>query len=219
LGSAVIGGVSLASSCKSALTSAVSTLVNPPPASSQDTTSPPPNSSSSTSSTSDTNILTTSAATTTGLFYEPPAAQPLLIRVPDSECTIATDRLYSDEYIWVKSISSNLVVIGATPTLITIISRPYALTLDKIHDNLIRDNRFGDIEGQKVNSDLISPVSGEIVQVNEVVVKQGMGQGEYMPTVNSDPWNSGWMLVVQLANEEELKDLMTPQEFLAYLGH
>jgi glycine cleavage system H protein len=139
--------------------------------------------------------------------------------VPSSECTIATDRLYSEDYIWVKSVSTNLVVIGVTPTLITISSRPYALSLEKINTELICGNRFGDMEGQKVNSDLISPVSGKIVQVNEVVVRQGMGQGEYMPTVNSDPWNTGWMIVVQLKNEEELKVLMKPQEFLTYLGH
>ena len=220
LGSAVIGGISLASACKSTITSAVSTFISTAPVSSHPATSAPPITPPIASVTS---IPATSNGTslvaTTSYSYEPPAEQPSIIRVPSSECTIATDRMYSKDYIWVKSVSTSMVVIGITPTLITMISRPYALSLVKVGIKLVQGTPFGEIEGQKVAADMLSPISGKVVQVNEIVVRQGMGQGEYMPTVNSDPWNGGWMLVVQMDRPDELNALMKPQDFLVYLGH
>jgi glycine cleavage system H protein len=221
LGGALVGGVTLTSSCKSGITSSVPTLTSSTPISSVQTTLAPPHSSSITSTASTSPISTpVSIATTTPYSYVAPTEQPKIIRVPNSECTIATDRLYSKEHIWVKTVSTNLVVLGITPTMLQIIYRPYALEISKAGTNIVQDNdTFGDIAGYKLNTSLVSPVSGKIFQVNEILVREGLGQGEYMTTLNSDPWNRGWIIVVQIDNPAEINSLLKPEGYMKELGH
>ena len=65
---------------------------------------------------------------------------------------------------------------------------------------------FGTIEAVKAVSDLFSPVSGEVVEVN--------GALEEDPAlVNSDPYGEGWMIRLAVADPSELDDLMSPSEY------
>ena len=70
--------------------------------------------------------------------------------------------------------------------------------------------KFGDIESVKATSELISPISGTVVQVNEALKDQP-------ELINDNPYDEGWMLVVQLSNPEELDSLMNAKEYEAYL--
>ncbi len=72
------------------------------------------------------------------------------------------------------------------------------------------DAKFGDIESVKATSELISPVSGEVVRVNEDLK-------EHPEEINDYPYESGWMLVVKLSNPAELDNLMDAEEYLKYL--
>ena len=69
------------------------------------------------------------------------------------------------------------------------------------------ESKFGDIESVKATSELISPVSGVIVQVNEELK-------EHPELVNDSPYNEGWMLVVKLTNPGELDHLMDAEHYL-----
>jgi glycine cleavage system H protein len=70
--------------------------------------------------------------------------------------------------------------------------------------------KFGDIESVKATSELISPVSGEVVKVNEDLK-------EKPELINDNPYEDGWMLVVKIANPAELDSLMSAEEYKAYL--
>ncbi|HYT34529.1 MAG TPA: glycine cleavage system protein GcvH [Ktedonobacteraceae bacterium] len=70
--------------------------------------------------------------------------------------------------------------------------------------------KFGDIESVKATSELISPISGTVVQINEALKDQP-------ELINDNPYDEGWMLVVQLSNPEELDSLMNAKEYEAYL--
>jgi len=69
---------------------------------------------------------------------------------------------------------------------------------------------FGDIDSVKATSELFSPISGQLVKVNDALT----GTPEL---VNSDPYGEGWMLVVKLANPDELDRLMTSDQYLEFL--
>ncbi len=70
--------------------------------------------------------------------------------------------------------------------------------------------KFGDIESVKSTSELVSPISGEIVKVNEKLKDQP-------ELINDSPYDEGWMLAVKLSNPEELDSLMDAQQYQAYL--
>ena len=69
---------------------------------------------------------------------------------------------------------------------------------------------FGTIEAVKAVSDLYSPISGEVVAVNETLE-------EDPALVNSDPYGEGWMIQVRLTDPSELDDLLTPEAYAALI--
>src|SRR5215831_4639511 len=74
---------------------------------------------------------------------------------------------------------------------------------------------FGDIESVKATSELLSPISGTIVQVNE-------GLKDQAELVNSDPYGAGWMIAVRMSALDELDKLMDAAAYSAFLktaGH
>jgi glycine cleavage system H protein len=76
--------------------------------------------------------------------------------------------------------------------------------------NVSHEAKFGDIESVKATSELISPVSGEIVKVNEELKDRP-------ELINETPYGDGWMLVVKMSNLAELDSLMNADEYKAYL--
>ncbi len=70
---------------------------------------------------------------------------------------------------------------------------------------------FGAIESAKATSDLYSPVSGRVVEVNQSLVNEpGL--------VNHDPYGRGWMIEVELSNTAELEKLLSAQAYQALLS-
>ena len=72
------------------------------------------------------------------------------------------------------------------------------------------ETKFGDIESVKATSELISPVSGEVVKANEALKDQP-------ELINDDPYNEGWMITVKLSNPAELDSLLDSAQYEAYL--
>jgi glycine cleavage system H protein len=64
-----------------------------------------------------------------------------------------------------------------------------------------RDASYGEVESVKAVSDLIAPLSGEVVEVNEKVVAEP-------ETVNEDPYGDGWLVRIRLGNPSEVEHLL-----------
>jgi len=137
-----------------------------------------------------------------------------MLGVPGSECTVATDRSYSADHLWVKSLSANMVVMGITAPMVIILGEAYKLSLSGTLLSL--GDAFGTIEGYKITADLIAPVSGVIVQTNSPLLVPA-GQGGMIHPIVEDPYNSGWFVVVQLNNPNDLKSLLTAQGYVNLL--
>ena len=84
---------------------------------------------------------------------------------------MAADRSYTLDHLWIKILSSNVVVLGATTTLVEILFEPYKIIFDKATSAINRSEAFGTIEGYKMAADLLSPVSGKILQINDSLIK------------------------------------------------
>jgi glycine cleavage system H protein len=105
------------------------------------------------------------------------------------------------------------VVIGISVPLEKILGEPYKITDIKLGSALDQGDSFVTIEGFKVSADLPSPVSGTIIQVNQYL-KGWMIQGQVIQPLVFDVYNTGWMMAVQLSKPDELKALLTAQQYV-----
>ena len=76
--------------------------------------------------------------------------------------------------------------------------------------NVTHEAKFGDIESVKATSELISPISGEVVNVNQELK-------DHPELINDYPYEKGWMLRIKIANPAEVDALLDADAYLKYL--
>jgi glycine cleavage system H protein len=67
--------------------------------------------------------------------------------------------------------------------------------------SLAKDESYGEVESVKAVSDIVAPLSGEVVEVNRKVVEEP-------ETINEDPYGEGWLVRIQLTDSAEAEDLL-----------
>jgi glycine cleavage system H protein len=72
--------------------------------------------------------------------------------------------------------------------------------------SLAKDESYGEVESVKAVSDLISPLSGEVLEVNKAVV-------EAPETINEDPYGGGWLVKIRLSDPGEVDDLLDVEAY------
>ena len=77
--------------------------------------------------------------------------------------------------------------------------------------SIAKDGVYGEVESVKAVSDLVSPLSGEVLEVNQAVV----GGPE---TVNEDPYGDGWLIRIRLSDASEADSLMDADAYKAHLA-
>ncbi|MEM1506810.1 MAG: glycine cleavage system protein GcvH [Candidatus Bathyarchaeia archaeon] len=109
---------------------------------------------------------------------------------------------YSREWMWVK-IEDRRARIGVTDYAQKQMREIVFAELPGVGADVRRGEPFGTIESVKAVSDLVSPLSGRVVEVNDRV-------SERPELINEDPYGEGWLIIIEPANlEEDLKALMT----------
>jgi glycine cleavage system H protein len=74
-----------------------------------------------------------------------------------------------------------------------------------------KDQSYGEVESVKAVSDVIAPLSGEILAVNQKVVEEP-------ETVNEDPYGAGWLLRIRLSDPAEAESLLDAEAYRALLA-
>jgi len=110
------------------------------------------------------------------------------------------DLLYSREHVWVR-VDGDLVTIGITDHAQEKLGEILLLDLPEVDSYVEKDEPFGSIESAKAVVELISPVSGVIISVNEDITDD-------IGIINSDPHDTGWMIIVEMDDLGELDDLL-----------
>ncbi len=120
------------------------------------------------------------------------------------------DLLYSREHVWVR-VEGNFATIGITDYAQERMGEAISIELPEPETYLERDEPFGTIEAATQGViDLISPVSGEVVNINEDLLDD-------IGIVNSDPHDTGWMIAVEMDCQDELDDLLDLREYHEFL--
>ena len=120
------------------------------------------------------------------------------------------DLKYSEEHEWVRMESDNSAVVGITDFAAESLGDVVFVELPEVGSELTQFEKMGEIESVKAVSDLYSPVSGTITERNDSVI-------DAPELVNDSPYDSGWMLRVNLADSGQLDNLMSSTEYQAML--
>jgi glycine cleavage system H protein len=121
-----------------------------------------------------------------------------------------TDRRYTREHEWVK-LDGALAVVGITDYAQDQLGDVVFVELPSVGSSITQHETFGVIESVKTASDLFSPVSGEVVEVNQEVVEEPQ-------RVNESPYEAGWLIKVQPADVKELDSLLTAEQYEQHVG-
>jgi glycine cleavage system H protein len=113
---------------------------------------------------------------------------------------IPDDLLYSREHVWVR-VEGDIATIGITDYAQEKLGEVLSLDLPEADSYVEWNEPFGSIETAKGVVELISPVSGVVVSVNEDITDD-------IGIINSDPHDTGWMIIVEMEDLEELDDLL-----------
>lgn len=118
---------------------------------------------------------------------------------------------YTKEHEWVKVEDGNIAVIGITDFAQSELGDIVYLEVETIDESLDANEVFGTVEAVKTVSDLFMPVSGKVLAFNENL--------ESSPElVNSDPYNEGWVIKIEMSNPSELEDLLSPEAYQEMVG-
>jgi glycine cleavage system H protein len=110
------------------------------------------------------------------------------------------DLKYTKDHEWAR-ISGKTVVVGVTSHAQEALGDVVYVELPKVGATLTAGQPFGVIESTKAVSELFAPVTGKVVKVNDAL-------SDNPSAVNSDPYQAGWIVEVELSDTKQLDGLM-----------
>ncbi|MBM3935414.1 MAG: glycine cleavage system protein GcvH [SAR202 cluster bacterium] len=121
------------------------------------------------------------------------------------------DLKYSKEHEWVRIEKDGTTTIGITAFAADQLGDVVYVDLPEVGSTVQQFAKFGEVESVKAVSDIYSPVSGTVTARNEAIVKTP-------ESVNSAPFEGGWLVKVKLANKGELDTLLTSDQYDKFLA-
>ena len=112
---------------------------------------------------------------------------------------------YTKEHEWAQ-VDENIVTVGITEFAQSQLGELVFLELPEEGQKVTQGESFGVIESVKAVSDLYSPVSGTVIEVNSAIVDDP-------GPLNDDPMEEGWLIRIEMDNERELANLMKAPDY------
>ena len=124
---------------------------------------------------------------------------------------VPAELLYTSDHEWVSALTDEGTVrIGITAHAQDALGDVVYVDLPSEGDTVEANDSFGEIESTKSVSDVLAPVAGEVVAVNEAV-------NDDSSLVNSDPYGEGWLVELRPANADDLSGLLSAEAYKAEL--
>ena len=123
---------------------------------------------------------------------------------------IPNDRRYLESHEWAMP-EGDLVSVGITDFAVQHLTDLVFVDLPGVGDSVQKGERFGEIESVKAVSDLNSPISGEVVEVNAALASQP-------EAVNEDCYGEGWMIAIDVEDESALASLMDAAAYIKFVN-
>ena len=112
---------------------------------------------------------------------------------------------YSKEHEWIK-LENDVATIGITRHATEMLGDIVFVELPEKESNVEKDGAAGVVESTKAASDVFTPVSGEVIDINQAIVDD--------PTkINEDPEGDAWFFKLKLKDKTEMDSLMSKEEY------
>lgn len=118
---------------------------------------------------------------------------------------VPEDLHYSKDHEWVR-VEGNIASIGITDYAQNSLGDVVYVELPKVGEDFAANESFGSVESVKAVSEVFSPISGSVAEVNESL-------NDEPEKVNGDPYGDGWMIKVNMSSPGEVDSLLTAAEY------
>ena len=124
--------------------------------------------------------------------------------------SVPTDLKYTKDHEWIR-IDGDVATIGITDFAQGELGDIVYVEVETVEEELDAEEVFGTVEAVKTVSDLFMPLSGEVIEFNELL--------ETNPEkVNEDPYGEGWMIKVKMGDSSEIDDLLGSDDYADLIG-
>lgn len=123
---------------------------------------------------------------------------------------IPSELKYTKDHEWI-SIDGDIATVGITDFAQGELGDIVYVEVETLDETLDKDEVFGTVEAVKTVSDLFLPLSGEIIEFNELLEDEP-------EKVNSDPYGEGWMIKIKISDTSEIDSLMGEKEYKELIG-
>jgi len=123
---------------------------------------------------------------------------------------IPSELKYTKDHEWVK-IEGDIAVVGITDFAQRELGDIVYVDVETLDETVDKDEVFGTVEAVKTVSDLIMPLTGEVIEFNEDLQ-------DNPEAVNTDPYGSGWMIKVKIGNSTEIDNLLSADAYKEVVG-
>jgi glycine cleavage system H protein len=127
-----------------------------------------------------------------------------------AEASYPDDLLYHSEHDWAR-VDGDQATFGITWYAQDQLGEVVFFDPPKVGASVTKDEPYAEVESVKAVSDIIAPLSGEIVEVND-------GLGDKPESINDDPYGQGWLVRVKLSDSSEAESLMDASSYEASLS-
>ena len=123
------------------------------------------------------------------------------------------DRKYTREHEWIKveDAATSLALVGITEYAQDQLGDVVYFDLPETGASVTAAKKMGEVESVKAVSDLFSPVSGQVIEINADLI-------DHPELVNEDPFDKGWIIRLTMSDAAEIDGLMSPEDYEAYIG-
>ena len=120
---------------------------------------------------------------------------------------VPDDLRYTSDHEWVR-VEGDVATIGITDHAQHALGDVVFVELPKIGDTFSAHEPIGTVESVKAVSEIFTPISGEVVEVNPLLASE-----DDTEKVNSDPYGDAWMVRIRMSNPGEVDSLLTAAEY------
>lgn len=123
--------------------------------------------------------------------------------------SVKEDLYYSEDHEWVRE-EADYLVIGVTDFAQEELGDIVFVELPEVDEEFDKDQSFGVLESVKAVSDTFIPVSGKVIEVNEELL-------DNPELINDDPYGGGWLIKIDPADDSELDELLSAEEYADFI--
>ena len=123
---------------------------------------------------------------------------------------IPTNLKYTKDHEWVL-IEGEIATIGITHFAQGELGDIVYVDVDTVEESVDKDAVFGTVEAVKTVSDLFMPLTGEVIELNDILANDPS-------KINADPYGDGWIIKVKIADLSQVEDLLDAEAYSELIG-